>query len=76
MCDPRSEIYQAWFKEGLGVVLNRKYFATAVSAMFLGFGIGVKALAVSATALVIKLGLETYCLRFKPDGIMDVRSSD
>jgi hypothetical protein len=75
LCDPRSEICQAWFTEGLGVVLNR-YFATAVSAMFLGLGIGVKALAVSATALVIKLGLETYCIRFKPDGIMDARRSD
>jgi hypothetical protein len=55
--------------------LDRKYYAIAVSAMLVDLGIGIKALAVSATALVIKFGLEVYCDRFKPDFVMDGRDS-
>jgi hypothetical protein len=73
LCDSRSEIYQAWFGQGLSVVLDKKYFATAVTAMLLNLGIGIKALAVSATALLIKLGLEVYCDRFRPDAVMSAR---
>jgi hypothetical protein len=75
LCDPTSEVYKAWFSQGLACVLDRKYYAIAVSAMLVDLGIGIKALAVSATALVIKFGLEVYCDRFKPDFVMDGRDS-
>lgn len=73
LCDPNSEIYKAWFSQGLACFLSRKYFAIAVSAMLLDLGIGIKAIAVSVTALIIKFGLEVYCDRFKPDFVMDAR---
>ena len=70
LCDPKSEIYQAWFNQGMMVVLDKKYFALVVSAALVNIGASVKALAVSATALLIKFGLEVYCERFKPDSVM------
>jgi hypothetical protein len=76
LCDPESDVYKAWFSGGLGYVLDRKYIGSAVTAMLLGLGIGIKALAISATALIIKLGIEVYCDRFKPDFVMEARTPD
>ena len=72
-CDPDSEIYKVWFHEGMSLVLNRKYIGVAVVASLSGLGIGIKALAVSVTALVIKFGIEVFCDMYKPAPLMDVR---
>jgi len=74
LCDPKSEVYQAWFKNGLGVVLDKKYITGAITASLTGLGIGFKALAVSAVALIIRFGLDIYCEHNKPTGIMEVRT--
>jgi hypothetical protein len=70
LCDPDSHIYQAWFNEGMMAVLDRKYIAGAVIAALAGLQIGVYAIAVSATALVLKFGLEVFCDRYQPEGVM------
>ncbi len=54
-------------------VLDKKYLALSVSAALSGMSIGIKALGVSATAILIKVGVETFCERFKPTGVMDAR---
>ncbi len=74
LCDPESDVYKAWFANGLGYVLDRKYIGAAVAAALLNLGIGIKALAVSATALVIKFGIELYCDRYKPEFVMGERA--
>jgi hypothetical protein len=73
LCDPKSEVYQAWFKNGMAIVLDKKYISTAVVAALTGLGIGFKALAVSFVALVIRFGLDVYCEHNKPTGIMEIR---
>ena len=75
LCDPESEIYQAWFNNGMQFVLSKKYLTTAMITAFHGLGIGRKALLISSVALVMKLGIETYCDAFEPKGIMEVRKS-
>jgi hypothetical protein len=75
LCDPDSDVYKAWFANGVGYVLDRKYLGAAVAAAFLHLGIGIKALAVSATALVIKFGIDVYCDRYRPDFVMDERKN-
>jgi hypothetical protein len=75
LCNPDSDIYKAWFSGGLNLVLQRKYLGTAVALMLMNLGIGIKALAVSAVALIMKFGIEVYCDRFKPDFIMEARVS-
>ena len=74
LCDPESDIYKAWFHHGMGVVLDKKYIGGAVVATFSGLGIGLKALAVSATALLIKFGLEVFCEVYKPKALMEART--
>ncbi len=74
LCDPKSEVYQAWFKNGLGVVLDKKYITSAIVASLTGLGIGFKALAISGVALVLRFGLDVYCEHYKPTGIMEVRT--
>lgn len=73
LCDRESDVYKAWFANGVGYVLDRKYIGTAVTAALLHLGVGVKALAVSVTALVIKFGIEIYCDRYRPEFIMEER---
>jgi hypothetical protein len=75
LCNPESDIYKAWFSSGLNCVLDRKYLGTAIAACLLNIGIGIKALAVSFAALVMKFGIEVYCDRFKPDFILETRGS-
>jgi hypothetical protein len=75
LCDPASEIYKIWYGEGFAIVLNKKYLAAAVATMCINLGLGIRAIAISTTALLIKFGLEVYCDRFKPECIMDDRLS-
>jgi hypothetical protein len=74
LCDPESEIYKAWFHQGMGVVLDKKYFGATVVATFSGFGIGHHALAVFATTLLIKFGLEVFCDAYHPEALMEGRT--
>ena len=60
LCKPESDIYKAWFSAGLNCVLESKYLGVAVGAALLNLGIGIKALAVSAVALIMKFGIEVY----------------
>lgn len=73
LCDKESDIYKAWFNEGMGAVLNKKYIGGAVAAALAGMGIGIHALGVAATALIIKLGIEVYCESFTLENIMSSR---
>jgi hypothetical protein len=73
LCDPESDIYKAWFANGVGWVLDRKYIGTAVAAALVDRGLCIKALAVSATALIIKFGIEIYCDRYRPEFVMEER---
>jgi hypothetical protein len=74
LCDPESDIYKAWFHQGMGVVLDKKYIGCAMVATFSGFGIGLKALAVSLTALIIKFGMEVFCDVYQPEALMEARA--
>jgi len=73
LCNPESDIYKAWFSSGINCVLDRKYLGAAIAASLLHVGIGVKALAISFAALVMKFGIEVYCDRYKPDFVMETR---
>lgn len=74
LCDPQSEIYKAWYTNGMAQVLSKKYYAFAITAALIDLGFAAKAIAVPATALLMKLGLEVYCERYKPCEILDGRS--
>lgn len=74
LCDPQSEIYKAWYTNGMAQVFSKKYYAIVVSAALVDLGFAAKAAAVPVTALLMKMGLEVYCERFKPGEILDGRS--
>jgi hypothetical protein len=70
LCDPESDVYKAWFNEGVGVVVNKKYVGTAVAATLSGFNIGMHMLAVYTAALILRFGIDVYCERYKPASLM------
>lgn len=70
LCDPENEVHQLWHTGGLMAVLDKKAVTAAVVSALAGMRVGLYALAVSATALVLKLGLSVVCEVWKPDGIM------
>lgn len=74
LCDPKSEVYKAWFNNGLSIVLEKKFITSAVVAALSGIGIGFPALAISGIALVLRFGLDVYCEHNKPSGIMEKRN--
>jgi hypothetical protein len=74
LCDPQSEIYKAWYTNGMAQVLSKKYYAIVITTALFDLGFAAKAVAVPATALLMKLGLEVYCELYKPGEILDGRS--
>jgi hypothetical protein len=74
LCDPQSEIYKAWYTNGIAQVFTKKYYAVVVSTAFLDLGFAAKAVAVPITALMMKIGIEVYCEKYKPGEILDGRS--
>lgn len=73
ICDPKSEIYQAWFKNGMGVVLSKNYIRSAVVSCLANIGIGIKMISATIIALIMKFGLEVYCDKYKPTDLMELR---
>lgn len=73
LCNSESEIYQAWFNNGLQYVLNKKYIYSAVTACLIHLGIGIKMIAASIIALIMKFGIEVYCDKYKPISLMEIR---
>lgn len=70
LCDPKNEVYQLWHDGGLQVVLNKKAVASGVLAALAGTRIGLYALAVTTTAMILKMGLNVMCDVWRPEGIM------
>jgi hypothetical protein len=70
LCDPNSDIYKMWFTNGLSAALNKFCLGSIIISVLAGLGIGIKAVAIPVAALIIKFGIEVYCERFKPEGIM------
>ncbi|QXV67577.1 hypothetical protein INP83_03125 [Mucilaginibacter sp. 21P] len=73
LCDPNSEIYKTWFNNGMQLVLSKGYIRTAVLSCLASLGIGIKLIAASIIALIMKFGIEVYCNRYKPVGLMEIR---
>lgn len=73
LCDPQSEIYKAWFNNGLQAVLDKKYITTAIVSALAGLSAGGYAIAVYLSALIIKIGVEVFCETYTPANIMKMR---
>jgi len=73
LCDPKSEVYKAWYTNGASAVLDKKYLITAISGALAEISICIKALIVSAIALVIRFSLDVYCDRYKPISVIEIR---
>lgn len=73
LCNPKSEIYKAWFTNGMQFVLNKGYIKSAVITCLADLGIGIKMIVPSIIALIMKFGIEVYCDRYKPRSLMGIR---
>jgi len=72
-CDKESEVYKMWFTNGLQAVLDKKYLTSAIVSALAGLKIGIYAIAVYLTSLLIKIGIETFCNVYKPNNLMALR---
>lgn len=73
LCDKDSEVYKMWFTNGMQAVLDKKYITASIASALAGLNAGIYAIAVYLTALLIKIGIETFCNVYKPDNIMGLR---
>lgn len=76
LCDPESEIYKAWYTQGMSNVFTKKYYSIAVCAALADLGFGFMAVAVPITALLIKSGIEVYCHRYRPAELLVARKKE
>lgn len=73
LCDKESEIYKVWYTNGMEIILSKGYISSAVLSCFNNIGIGMKLLSASIVALILKFGLEIYCIKNKPSDLMELR---
>jgi hypothetical protein len=73
LCDKESDIYKAWYDDGLKMVLSQKYITATIASTLTGLGIGLTMIATYVTALIFKFGIDVYCNHHKPEGIMKLR---
>lgn len=73
LCDKNSEVYKIWFTNGMQAVLDKKYLTSAIVMVLAGLKIGVYAIAVYLTSLLIKIGIETFCHVYQPSNLMALR---
>ncbi len=73
LCDKESEIYKMWFTNGLQAVLDKKYLTGAIVGALANLKIGVYAIAVYLTSLLIKIGIEVFCRIYQPNTLMGLR---
>lgn len=73
ICDKDSEVYAAWFHRGLDAVLSGGYVTNAVFATLTDLRIGVGAVAVGISALVMQQGVRNFCDRNQPTRLMSLR---
>jgi len=73
LCDKDSDVYKMWFTNGMQAFLDKKYITIAITTALSGLSIGVYAIAVYISAIIIKMGIETFCDLYKPTNLMDLR---
>lgn len=73
LCDKNSDVYNMWFTNGLQAVLDKKYLTGAIVSTLAGLKIGVYAIAVYLTSLLVKIGIETFCHVYEPRNLMAMR---
>tara|TARA_R110000751_G_scaffold79953_5_gene161182 strand:+ start:888 stop:1838 length:951 start_codon:yes stop_codon:yes gene_type:complete len=73
LCDQSSEVYKMWFTNGLQAVLDKNYLTGAIVSTLAGLKIGIYAIAVYLTSLLIKIGIETFCNVYQPNNLMALR---
>lgn len=73
ICDSKSTVYNVWHENGMPALLDKKFLVTAIIGSLAEINICIKGLIVSSVALIIKFGLEIYCRKYEPVGVMDSR---
>ena len=73
LCDPKSEVYKIWYTNAVGAVVDKRFIYSAITLALAGVGIGLRALIVSVTALILRFGLDIYCEKYKPASVTALR---
>lgn len=73
LCDPTSEVYAVWWTNGMKPLLDKKLLGAAIAAALAGAKIGIFGIGVYFTALVLRLGIDTFCEISKPRSVMAAR---
>lgn len=73
LCDPESDVYKAWYTNGIGSLHDKKVVIGIVAAGLANIGVAKLVLIASVAALAIRFGLDIYCEKFKPAGVMEQR---
>lgn len=71
ICDKDSEVYKGWYTGGLAGITS--LITTIVADAFHKLNIGIRAVIVMVSALIIKFGINVYCEHYKPVDIMHMR---
>lgn len=75
ICDEKSDVYQSWVRGGLDAILDKGFVSGAVVASLSDLRIGMGAMAVGVSALLMSQGIMNFCENNKPVSLMELRSN-
>ncbi len=73
ICDEKSDVYQAWLKDGINSILDNSFIASIVVTALADLRIGASALAARITAFIMNQGITNFCNNNKPSSLMVLR---
>jgi hypothetical protein len=73
ICNPDSEVYKAWYTNGIGAFCDKKLITASVVGSLFGLGVTNIIIVIATVALLLRFGLDIYCERYRPEGIMEIR---
>lgn len=73
ICDEKSDVYQAWLKDGINSILDSGFIASIVVTALADLRIGASALAARVSAYIMNQGITNFCENNKPSSLMVLR---
>ncbi len=72
LCDERSAVYEVWCKKGVLAVARMQMLVAAVLTCLMRIDLALASLAISISALILKMGLEVFCSVLPPSWVVNV----
>jgi len=74
LCDKDGDFQKFFAKNGMIKTINKGLIKSLILTTFVAIGIPFKLIAAGVIVMIMKLGIDVYCERYKPQSLMDLKA--